>query len=166
MPAARAGEDQPERVDPGLLLGAGLLGPGGEPVRQRVPVRGADGVDGAAVLAALGCLDVQLPGDLDELAVHGDDPGRCGDLAGGQGEQLALPQPGVGRDIGHQLIQLTPPPGGQGLAEPGDVSGGRDLGRVDPQRRFPGRAGLRLGHGPGGLPVHLPQPRGWPGTRP
>ena len=83
-----------------------------------------------------------------------------GDLAGGQGEQLALPQPGVGRDIGHQLIQLTPRPGGQRLAELADIRGGRDLGRVDPQRRFPGRAGLRLGHGQaGGLPVHLPQPR-------
>ena len=75
MPAARAGEDQPERVDAGLLLGAGLLDPGGEPVRQRVLLRGADGVGGAAVLAALGRLDVQLPGDLDELAVHRDDPG-------------------------------------------------------------------------------------------
>jgi hypothetical protein len=53
VPAARAGEDQPERVDAGLLLGAGLLDPGGEPVRQRVPLRGADGVDGAAALAAL-----------------------------------------------------------------------------------------------------------------
>ena len=133
MPAARAGEDQPERVDAGLLLGAGLLDPGGEPVRQRVLLRGADGVGGAAVLAALGRLDVQLPGDLDELAVHRDDPGARGDLAGGQGEQLALPQPGLGRDIGHQLIQLTPPPGRQGLAEPGDISGVGDLGRVDPQ---------------------------------
>ena len=102
----------------------------------------------AAELAALGRLDVQVPGDLDELAVHGDDPGVGGDLAGGQGEQLALPQPGVGRDIGHQLIQLTPRPGGQRLAELADIRGGGDLGRVDPQRRFPGRAGLRLGHGP------------------
>ena len=62
--------------------------------------------------------------------------------------------------MGHQLIQLTPRPGGQGLAELADIGGGGDLGRVDPQRRLPGRAGLRLGHRPvPGLPVHLPQPR-------
>ena len=32
----RAGEDQPERVDPGVLLGAGLLDAGGELIGERV----------------------------------------------------------------------------------------------------------------------------------
>ena len=116
-------------------------------------------VDGAAPLAALGRLQVQLPGDLDDLAVHGDDPGGRGDLGGGQGEQLALAQPGIGGGGGHQLVQVPAPPGGQGPAEPGDVSIGGDLGRVDEQGRFPGDGHLRARRGPpGGLPVHLLQP--------
>jgi hypothetical protein len=48
--------------------------------------------------------------------------------ADGQGEQLALAQPAVGRGIDHQLIQVPAPPLGQGLAEPGDISAGGDLG--------------------------------------
>src|SRR5690348_5371169 len=95
--------------------------PGGEPVGERVAGRGAGGVDGAAPLAALGRLQVQRPGDLDDLAVHGNDPGGRGDLGGGQGEQLALPQPCVGRGAGHQLTQVPAPPGGQGPAEPGHI---------------------------------------------
>ena len=120
--AAGGGEHQPEGVGPGGLLGAGLLDAGGDRLRQRVAGGGAGGVDGAAPLAALGRLQVQLPGDLDDLAVHGDDPGGRGDLGGGQGEQLALPQPGVGRGGGHQLVQVPAPPGGQGPAEPGHIS--------------------------------------------
>ena len=120
---------------------------------------GAGRVDGAAPLAALGGLQVELPGDLDDLAVHGDDPGGRGDLGGGQGEQLALPQPGVRGGVGHQLVQVPAPPGGQGPAEPGHVSMSRDLGRVDEQGGFPGDGDPRAGRAPaGGLPVHLPQP--------
>ena len=60
MPEPRAGEDQSERVAAGVLLGAGLLDAGGELAGQRVAVRGTDGVDGGAELAALGCLDVVM----------------------------------------------------------------------------------------------------------
>ena len=66
-----------------------------------------------------------------------DDAGGRGDLGGGQGEQLALPQPGVGRGVGHQLMQVPAPPGGQGPAEPGDISVGGDLGGVDELGGFP-----------------------------
>ena len=59
-----------------------------------------------------------LPGDFDQLAVHGNDPGARGDLAGGRGEQVALPQSGVGRDVGQQLIQFTSPARGKGQADP------------------------------------------------
>jgi hypothetical protein len=111
------------------------------------------------LLAALGRLQVQRPGDLDDLAVHGDDPGGRGDLGGGQGEQLALPQPCVGRGAGHQLTQVPAPPGGQGPAEPGHIMIGGDLGGVDEQGRFPGDGHLRAGRGPArGLPVHLLEP--------
>ena len=128
---------------------------------QRVAVRGADGVDGGAELAALGRLDVQVPGDLDELAVHGDDPGARGDLAGGQGEQLALPQPGVGRDMGHQLIQLAAParrpaPGRAWRhRSAAGISAGSTHSADSPEM-------LACGSGTGrsaGLPVHLPKPR-------
>ena len=44
-----------------------------------------------------------------------------------------------------QVSALSP---GQGLAEPGDIGAGRDLGGVDEQRGFPGDAHLRAGHGP------------------
>ena len=80
-------------------------------------------------LRPLGSAGEQLAGDLDHLAVHVDDAGGRVDLAGGQGEQLALPQPAVGRGVGHQLMQVPAPSGGQGLAEPGDIGGGGDLGR-------------------------------------
>ena len=111
-------------------------------------------------LRPLGAPVSSLPADLDHLAVHVDDAGGRVDLAGGQGEQLALPQPGVGRGVGHQLVQVPAPSGGQGLAEPGDVSGGGDLGGVDELRGLALHADLRAGRGPvPGLPVHLPQPR-------
>ena len=127
---------------------------------QRVAVRGAGGVDGLAALAALGRAGEQLAADLDHLAVHVDDAGGRVDLAGGQGEQLALPQPGVGRGVGHQLVQVPAPSGGQGLAEPGDVGGGGDLAGVDELRGLALHADLRAGCGPaGGLPVHFAQPR-------
>ncbi len=41
--ALRGGEDQPERVGAGLLLGAGLLDPGGEPLGERVAGRACGG---------------------------------------------------------------------------------------------------------------------------
>ena len=127
---------------------------------QRVALRGAGGVDGLAALAALGRAGEQLAADLDHLAVHVDDAGGRVDLAGGQGEQLALPQPAVGRGVGHQLVQVSAPSGGQGLAEPGDVGGGGDLGGVDELRGLSLHADLRAGRGPvPGLPVHFPQPR-------
>ena len=132
---------------PASLLGPGLLGAGRDLLGQRVARRGGARVDGAAALAALGRLQVQFPADLDDLAVHGDDPGGRVDLAGGQGEQLALPQPAVGRGVGHQLMQVPAPPGGQGLAEPGDIGVGGDLGGVDELRGFPGDADQRGGRG-------------------
>ena len=139
--AAGGGEHQPERVGSGVLLGPGLPGAGGEPVRERVAGRGAGGVDGAAPLAALGRLQVQRPGDLDDLAVHGDDPGGRGDLGGGQGEQLALPQPGVGR-------------GGWPSAQPGPRAARRPgPGRAGPHHD---RRGSRRGRRTG------PIPRRWP----
>jgi hypothetical protein len=54
---------------------AGLLDPGREPLGERVPGRGAAGVDRLAVLAVLRRLEEQVPGDLDDLAVDGDDTG-------------------------------------------------------------------------------------------
>ena len=111
-------------------------------------------------LRPLGAPGEQRPADLDDLAVHVDDAGGRVDLVGGQGEQLALAQPAVGRGIGHQLMQVPAPSAGQGLAEPGDISGGGDLGRVDELRGLSLHADLRAGRGPvPGLPVHLPQPR-------
>jgi hypothetical protein len=41
------------------------------------------------VLAVLRCLDVEVPGDLDDLAVHRDLPPGGVYLRGGQGGQLA-----------------------------------------------------------------------------
>jgi hypothetical protein len=128
-----------------LLLGAGLLGPGGEPLGQRVAGRGGARVDGPPPFAVFRRLQVQVPGDLDDLAVHRDHPGRRVDLGDGQGGQLAPPQPAVGRGDGHQLIAVAVPPGGQRLGEPGDIGVGGDLGGVDEQRRFPGHAHLRGG---------------------
>ncbi len=119
---------------------------------------GAGGVDGAPLFAALGRFDIQGAADLDDLAVHGDGPRGGVDLADGQGGQLAPPQPGVGSEAGHQLIPLRQ--GGEGVAEPGDISRRGDLGRVDIQAGFPGDAGLRLWCGPvAGLPVHFLEPR-------
>ena len=111
-------------------------------------------------LQPLGSPVSSVPADLDDLAVHVDDAAAGGDLIGGQGEQLALAQPAVGRGIDHQLIQVPAPPRGQGLAEPGDISAGGDLGGVDELRGLSLHAALRAGRGPaGGLPVNVPQPR-------
>jgi hypothetical protein len=56
-------------------------------------------------------------------------------------------------------VQVTAPPGGQGVAEPGDVSVGGDLGGADELVGFSLRAGPGGGGGPaGGLPVHLREP--------
>ncbi len=81
------------RRDPRAQEGARLLDAGGDRVRQRVAVRGAGGVNGAAPLAALGRLEVQRPGDPDDLAIHGDDAGIGGDLADGQANSLPCRSP-------------------------------------------------------------------------
>jgi hypothetical protein len=144
----------------GGLLGAGLVDAGGEPPGQRVAGRGDARVDGPPPLAVLRRLQVQVPGHLDDLAVHRDHPGGGVDLGDGQGGQFAPPQPGVGRGVGHQLVAVAVPPGGQRPAELVDVGVGGDLGGVDEQRRFPGHADLRGGQQAlAGLPVHLGQPR-------
>jgi hypothetical protein len=96
VPAGRGGEDQAEGVGAGGLLGARLLCAGGEPLGQRVAGRGADRVDRLAVLAVLRRLDVQVPGDIDDLAVDSDDAGGRVELGGGQGGQLAPAQAAVG----------------------------------------------------------------------
>jgi hypothetical protein len=96
-----------------------------------------------------------VPGDLDHLTVHRDHPGGRVDLGDGQGGQLAPSQPAVGRGIGHQLIAVAVPPDGQCQPKPGYISVGGDLGGIDEQRRFPGRADLRGGQrAVSGLPVH------------
>jgi hypothetical protein len=77
-----------------------------------------------------------------------------------EGGDLAPPQPAVGRDVGHQLVPLPVPPGGQRLPEPLHVVGGRDLARIDPQSRFPGHAHPRRRQRAAcGLPVHVRQAR-------
>src|SRR6185437_2073088 len=69
-------------------------------------------------------------------------------------------QPGVGGGVGHQLITLAVPTGGQRPAEPADVPVGRDLVRADPQSRFAGHAHRGRGQRAArGLPVHPGQPR-------
>ena len=61
--------------------------------------------------------------------------------------------------MGHQLVAVPVRPGGQGQAELADVVGGRDLGGVDPQRRFTRDADHGFGQrAVPGLPVHLRQP--------
>jgi hypothetical protein len=117
VPAAGGGEHQPEGVGAGVLLGPGLLGAGRDLPGQRVALRSADRVDGAAALTAPGGLQEQFPADLDDLAVHGDDTGSGRDLVQGESEQLPwrgdahrragrgpagglpvhLPQPGLAR---------------------------------------------------------------------
>src|SRR5689334_10136289 len=143
--AARGGEQQPGRVGPGGLLGPDRLEAGGDLLGERVATRSAGGVDGLAALAALGRAGEELAGDLDDLAVHVDDPGGRVDLAGGEGEQLALPQPAAGRGAVHQLVQAAATPGGQALGEAGDVGGGRALGRVDELCRLSLQGDLRGG---------------------
>jgi hypothetical protein len=116
------------------LLAAGLLDAGGEPGGEWVATRGRPWVDGAPHFPVLRCLDVQVSGDLDHLAIHRDDPHGLVDLAGGQGGQLAPPQPAIGGGVGHQLVTFPVSPSGQCSAELGDVLAAGNLGRVDPQR--------------------------------
>jgi hypothetical protein len=116
--ACRGGEDQPEGVGPGRLLGAGFLNTGGELFGERVTGRGGPRVDGLAGLAVLGCLDEQVPGDFDHLVVHGDDPGVRADLRDCEGGQLAPAQAAVGSGVGHQLVAVAVPPRSQCPAEP------------------------------------------------
>ena len=93
------------------VLSAGLPGAVGDPLGERVPGGGGAGVDGTPPLAVLGRLDVEVPGDLDDLAVHGHDPDSGIELVGGEGGQLAPPQPGIGGGLGHQLVAVPVPPG-------------------------------------------------------
>ena len=104
--ASGGGEDQAQGVGPGGLLSAGLPEAGRDLLGEGVAGGGGAGVDGAPPFAALGQLDVELPADLDDLAVHGHDAGVLVDLVCGQGGQLAPPQPGIGGEAGHQLIGL------------------------------------------------------------
>ena len=67
------------------------------------------GVDRPAELAVLRRLDVQVPRDLDHLAVHRDHPGGGVDLRDGERGQLTPPQPAAGRGAGHQLVSLAVP---------------------------------------------------------
>jgi hypothetical protein len=155
--AAGGGEDQAQGVGPGVLPGARLPDAGREHVGEGVALGGAAGVDRAAPLAALGCLDVQRAADLDDLAVHGHDAGGLVDLGDGQGGYLAPPQPGVGGEAGHQLRLACE--GGEGLAELGHISMRGDLAGVNEQRGLPGDADGWLGcRAVPGLPVHEPKP--------
>jgi hypothetical protein len=70
------------------------------------------------VLAVLRRLDVQVPGDLDDLAVYRDHPGCRVNLRDGHGGQLTPAQPAVGGGIGHQLVPLPVPRVGQRLTIP------------------------------------------------
>jgi hypothetical protein len=88
------------------LLAARGLDASDNPVGHRVSLRAPAGVDGAASLAVLGRLLVEPPADLDDLAVHGDEPAGVVDLPGGQRGELAPLQPGVGGELRHQLIHL------------------------------------------------------------
>jgi hypothetical protein len=84
------------------------------------------------VLAVLRRLDVEAAGDLDRLAVDGDDALGLVDLGDGERGQLAPAQAAVSGGIGHQLVPVAVRPGGECLAELGDVVLGRDGGGVDP----------------------------------
>src|SRR6185437_6683018 len=75
VPACWRGKDEAKRVGAGLLLGACLLDAGGEPGREGVAAGCALRVDRAALLAVFRCLDVEVPGDFDDLAVYRDHPG-------------------------------------------------------------------------------------------
>ena len=141
-------------------LGPGGPDAGGEPVSERVAAGREPGVDGPAELAVLRRLEVQAPAHFDHLAVHGDHPPGLVYLPDGKRGQLTPPQPAVGGRMSHELIPRAAPPGAKRPPEPGDVAAGRDLGRIDPQRRFPREADRGRGHRPvPGLPVHLGQPR-------
>ena len=104
--AAGGGEDQAPGVGPGFLPGAGLPEAGRDRLGEGISGGGDTGVDGPPPLAALGQLNIELPADLDDLAVHGHDAGVLVDLVCGQGGQLPPPQPGIGREAGHQLVGL------------------------------------------------------------
>jgi len=94
-------EEQPQQVAAEVLLRAGLLDAGGEPLGQRVAGRGETRVDGLPPLAVLRRLDVQVPGDLGHLPVDADHPRGGIDLSHGEGGDLAPAQPAVGSDIRH-----------------------------------------------------------------
>ena len=97
------------RTGTGLdLVGAGLFDPFGE----RVPGRGAAGVDRLAVLAVLRRFEEQVPGDFDDLAVDGDGAGVLVDLGDAEGGQLAPAQPAAGGGVGHQLVTVPVHPAG------------------------------------------------------
>jgi len=69
-------------------------------------------------------------------------------------------RPGVGGRLGHQLVAVAVPAGGQRAAEAGHVVVGGDLGGPDEQPGFPGHAHPRGGQRPPrGLPVHFLEPR-------
>src|SRR6202035_1788846 len=101
---------------------------GGEPLSQWIAAGRAPRVDRATEFPVLRCLDVQAPVTLDDLAVDGDDPGGLTNLRDGEGGQFAPPQAAVCGDIGHQFIALPQRPVTQGLAEPGEVVLGWNLG--------------------------------------
>jgi hypothetical protein len=114
------------------LLGDGFLDARGEPFGERVAARGVHRVDRPAVLTVLRRLSEEVPGDLDDLAVDGDNPGGPVDLGDGQGGQLPPAQAAVGGGVSHQLVPVAAVPGGQRPAEPGDVAAGGDLFGVNP----------------------------------
>ena len=80
-------------------------------------------------------LDVEVPGDLDHLAVHGDDARGCVHLSYGEGGQLTPAQPGAGGGgapsarRGARAARRR-----ECLAEPSDITVAGDLGGVDPER--------------------------------
>jgi hypothetical protein len=112
------------------------------------------------VLAVLRRLGVQVPGDLHDLAVHGDDAGGRVELRDGQGGEVAPAQAAVGGGGGHQLVPAAAPAGTERVAERGDFAVGGDLGGVDPQRGLSRDADRGCGkRATPGLPVHLGQPR-------
>lgn len=69
-----------------------------------------------------------MAADLDDLAVDGDNPAGQADLRGRECGQFAPPQPGVGGEIDHQLVQGMQR--ASSVAEPGDVFAGRYVTRV------------------------------------
>jgi diketogulonate reductase-like aldo/keto reductase len=90
-----AWEVQTQGIGPGVLLGAALPNTGGQAFGERVVGRRAAGVDRPAMLAVSRRLDVHVPGDFNDLAVDGDDPGVRIDLGDGQGGHQHRADPDV-----------------------------------------------------------------------